>query len=194
VTLRPADLSAAALETIRDGVARLARRPEYRSRAIGAAGPETLDIAAPHDVYTLGLDALAAGSGLEAAEPVARRVLLMRAEEAVATAELADPDAGEGLSATEGPFTASTASTIAAVESWPQVAGGDYELRLLRLPALYLMALWLKDRSGNDDLLVPLDPAPTGLEAGRRYEEGELLRELRELAAARAAVDDDEEG
>jgi hypothetical protein len=191
VTLRPADLSAAALETIRDGVARLARRPEYRSRAIGAADPETLDVAAPHDVYTLGLDALASGAGLEAAEPVGQRVLLMRAEEAVATAELADPSAGEGLSTTEGPFTESTAATIAAVESWPQVAEGDYELRLLRVPAVYLMALWLKDRSGGDDLLVPLDPAPAGLEAGRGYGVSELLGELRELAASRAAGDDE---
>jgi hypothetical protein len=191
VTLRPAELSDSALETIREGVARLADRPEYRDRALGGARTEALDVAAPHDVYTLGLDALAEGKGLEAAEPVGRRVLIMRADEPVATAELEDPEGGGSLTATEGPFTAATAGAIARVESWPAVVDGDYELRVLRLPALYLMALWLKDEAGDDDLIVPLDPAPAGIEAGRGYGEEELLDELRHRARSRLADADD---
>lgn len=187
MTLRPAALSDSALEAIRDGVAGLARRPEYRDRALGRA--EALDVAAPHDVYTLGLDALEAGQGLDAAELVARRVLIMRARDAVATAEL---DESETLSATEGPFAAATAAAISQVESWPAVAEGDYELRVLRLPALYFMALWLKDESGNDDLIVPLEPAPDGIEGGRGYDEEEIVGELRERARARLAEADDE--
>jgi hypothetical protein len=189
VTLRPATLSVSALETIREGVARLAGRPEYRDRALGRV--ESLDVAAPHDVYSLGLDALVAGKGLEAAEPVARRVLIMRAADTVATAELDDREGGE-LSATEGPFAEATASAIARVESWPTVVEGNYELRLLRLPALYFMALWLKDESGNDHVIVPLDPAPAGLDARRGYAEDELLGELRERARSRLGGADDE--
>jgi hypothetical protein len=185
VTLRPAELSDSALETIREGVTRLAGRPEYRDRALGRAEADALDVAAPHDVYTLGLDALAEGKGLEAAEPVGTRVLIMRAEQPVATAELDDPEGDGGLSATEGPFTEATATAISQVESLPAVAAGDYELRMLRLPALFLMALWLKDEAGDDDLIVPLDPAPEGIEAGRTYAEDELLAELRERARSR---------
>ena len=122
MTLRPATLSDAALETIREGVARLAGRQEYRDRALGRA--ESLDIAAPHDVYTLGLDALVAGKGLEAAKPVARRVLIMRAADPVATAEIGNAEAGE-LSATEGPFAEATARAISRVESWPAVVDGE---------------------------------------------------------------------
>jgi hypothetical protein len=191
VTLRPAELSDSALETIQEGVARLAQRPEYRDRALGRAKPEALDITAPHDVYTLGLDALADGKGLDTAEPVARRVLIMRSDEPVATAELDDPEGSTGMSATEGPFTEATATTISEVESWPAVAEGDYELRVLRLPALYFMALWLKDESGNEDLIVPLAPAPAGIEPGRSYDEGELLGELRERARSRLDESDD---
>lgn len=192
MTLRPAELSDSALATIREGVARLAGRPAYRDRGLGAARGEDLDVAAPHDVYTLGLDALAAGKGLEAAEPVGRRVLIMRADQPVATAELDDPEGGGGLSATEGPFTEATATAIAQVEDLPAVAAGDYELRMLRLPALYFIGLWLKDESGTDDLIVPLDPAPAGIEPGRPYAEDELLGELRGRARSRLDESDDE--
>jgi hypothetical protein len=192
MALRSLALSDSALETIRVGVARLAARPEYRDRGLGRA--EGLDVAAPHDVYTVGLDALAAGGGLEAAEPVGRRVLLMRGADPVATAELDDPEGPGGLSANEGPFAEATARAISRVESWPEVADGDYELRVLRLPALYLMALWLKDESGDRDLVVPLDPAPAGIEAGRGYDAGELLGELRERARSRLEDADDEAG
>lgn len=192
MTLRPAELSDSALEAIREGVARLAGRPAYRDRGLGGAREEDLDVAAPHDVYTLGLDALAAGKGLEAARPVGRRVLIMRAEQPVATAELDDPEGGGGLSATEGPFTEATATAISQVEGLPAVSERDYELRMLRLPALYFMALWLKDEAGTNDLIVPLDPAPAGIEPGRTYDEDELLGELRKRARSRLEESDDE--
>ena len=172
-------------------MASLARRPEYDDRALGGAERSTLGLSAPHDVYTLGLDELAEGNGLEAAKAVGRRVLIMDAKQPVATAELSDPDGAGGVAANEGPFTESTASTIEKVESWPVVADGDYELRVLRLPALYLMALWLKDEAGNADLLVPLYPAPRGIEPGRGYTEEELLRDLRERATSRHRTSDE---
>jgi hypothetical protein len=55
----------------------------------------------------------------------------------------------------------------------------------LRLPAVYLMALWLKDRSEDDDLLVPLAPTPPGVEPGRSYDESELFALLRDQARSR---------
>jgi hypothetical protein len=81
---------------------------------------------------------------------------------------------------------------VREVEGWPVVADGEYDLRVLRLPALYLMALWLKDRDGHADLLVPLDPPPTGIEAGRGYAADELLGELRERARSLLDSQDEE--
>ncbi len=192
MTLHTPDLPEPALRAIQAGVERLADRPEYGDRALGGADPATLEAAVPHDVYTLGLDAIAEGKGLGSAEPVGRRVLVMEGERAVAAAELTDPEGGEGFSATEGPYTETTAQTVQEVEGWPVVADGEYDLRVLRLPALYLMALWLKDRDGDADLLVPLDPAPTGIEAGRGYPADELLGQLRARARDLLAAEDDE--
>jgi hypothetical protein len=192
VTLHTPDLPEPALRAIREGVDHLAGRPEYGDRGLGGADPAALEAAVPHDVYTLGLDAIAGGKGLGSAEPVGRRVLVMEGARAVAAAELTDPEAGQGFSATEGPYTETTARAVREVEGWPVVADGEYDLRLLRLPALYLMALWLKDRDGDADLLVPLDPAPTGIEAGRGYAADELLGELRERARSLLGSQDEE--
>jgi hypothetical protein len=44
----------------------------------------------------------------------------------------------------------------------------EAELRLLRLPAVYLMALWLKDLDDDDgegEGVIPLEPAPEPLNA-----------------------------
>jgi hypothetical protein len=196
MTLHTPTLSESALRTIQDGLDRLASRPEYGDRLLAQADTARLAVSLPHDVYTLGLEAIAEGRGLDAAEPVGRRCLVMEDERPVAAAELRDQGAeGEGeLTTTEGPFTEATARTVQEVEGWPEVAEGEYDLRLLRVPALYLMALWLKDRDGSADLLVPLDPAPSGLESGARYEEGELLDRLQRRARERLEFEQEEPG
>jgi hypothetical protein len=185
MTLHTPTLSESALRTIQDRLDGLASRPEYADRLLARADRARLAVALPHDVYAMGLDAIADGRGLDAARRVGRRCLVMEGDRPVAAAELSDPDGEGDLTTTEGPFTDATARTVREVEAWPQVADGEYDLRLLRVPALYLMALWLKDRDGSQDLLIPLDPAPSGLEAGARYEEGDLLERLKRRARER---------
>jgi len=66
------------------------------------------------------------------------------------------------------------------------VRDGKVEARLIRVPALYVMALWLKDLDGDDDVVVPMAPAPPFLEANRPYTEREFLKALTGPAKARA--------
>lgn len=161
-----------------------------------ALPPSALEVALPHAVYELGRDAIAAGLGLEAARRTHVRYLLMSGQDARAAVEVpAGPADASGpaesladhVHANAGAFAASTAAAIRALEDDPALRGRDLELRLLRVSALHLVALWLHAGGAPaDDLLVPLDPAPSGLDAGRLYGPGDVLAVLRTRAVAQA--------
>ncbi|RBM04931.1 hypothetical protein [Streptomyces sp. PT12] len=81
---------------------------------------------------------------------------------------------------TEGPFIASTERAMLLAESLP----APYQPRLLSVPELYMLTLWLHadlgadPESGSplpDDLLMPLAPAPPGIAAERAVRTDALL-------------------
>ena len=103
-------------------------------------------------------------------------------------------DAGGGGAAfthlNEGPFVQATADALAGLEDRPEVAAGSYQVRMVRIPALYVVALWLEDLDGDADLVLPLAPAPVFLDTGRLYGEREFLDVLAGPARERLAFDD----
>jgi len=155
--------------------------------------PEELQHSEPHPVYVATLDDLAAGKLLAAAKQTGWRYLLAQNDEVVAEAELAkgrrtakgakgakrEALAFAGL--THGPFTGATVDGLHAAERLPQVEKADYELRLLKVPAVYLVALWL--HGSNEDLLVPLGQPPAGLRKNKAYTEAGVIRALRATVA-----------
>jgi hypothetical protein len=154
-----------------------------------ATGP--LELAQPHQVFTLGLADLAAGGGLEAATPTGWRYLVQEGDNVLASAETVatGPGGGQVFSAfNEGRFVASTAEAIQAAQATPQVSQGNYELRLLSVPGLHVMALWLHDTQGTagTDLLVPLEPSPVDTPTGQPVPAAVLLRELAAKSASAA--------
>jgi hypothetical protein len=189
MTLRVVQPTPESIEVVRSQLSQLAGRAEFRGRALGRASPLNLALTAPHDVYVLGLDQLAEGAALDAARVVARRFLVVDGDRAVASAELTGPDES-GFQANEGPYVEATAAAIARAERDPALADGDYQVRVLRIPALYFMALWLKDQRGDGDLVFPLAPAPPPFEAGRGYRPDEVLSQLAPSARQRLQVDD----
>ncbi len=60
-------------------------------------------------------------------------------------------------------------------EELDEVREEDFELRLLDIPSLYVVALWLH---GARDLIVPLPPTREGLEPYAVYEEGAVIERL----------------
>ena len=194
MTLRVPEPTEESVETVRSHLSALARRAAFRDRALARADPSGLALAAPHDVYSLGLGDVAEEASLDDASVVGRRFLVMDGDKAIASAELSVEESGAaGFQASEGRYVESTAAAIDQAERDPDLADGDYEVRVLRIPALYVMALWLKDERGGADFLIPLDPAPAPLESGRKYGPAELSSVLAEAARARLAYHDEDE-
>jgi hypothetical protein len=192
MTLRVPKPTEASVETVRLHLSALAGRTAFRERSLTRADPAGLALAAPHDVYSLGLRGLAEGASLEAATAVGRRFLVMDGDKPVASAELAD-DEGSGFQVNEGPLVESTAAAIEHAETDPELGGSDYEVRVLRVPGLYFTALWLKNEQDGADVVIPLQPAPAPFMAGRKYAPVEIRSLLAEAARARLAYDDEDE-
>lgn len=138
---------------------------------------EELVLLAPHRMYTAELTALL-DSGLAGATQTGWRLLVADRDRIVASVELAD-DEGQAPLLNSGPYVASTASAIDEIEALPEVTAADFEFRLLKVPALHVVAAWL---AGAQQLVVPLAPVPGFLEAGREYTEEDFLATLREPA------------
>jgi hypothetical protein len=183
----PAQAGSVLRETVRS----LAGERRLRTPALRVAQPDALELSDPHETFTLGLDDLRAGPGLAAAHPSGWRYLVRAGGRAVAAAHSAGTDRGEQVlsQVNEGPFVAATEEALDAARSTPRVEQRSYTPRLLSIPALHAVALWLHD-GGDDDLLVPLQPFPLDVPAGQPVPAGELLGRLAEAARAAEAGDD----
>ena len=94
------------------------------------------------------------------------------------------------ISITEGPFVAATDQALSAASGQE----GTYVPRVLNVPALHAVALWLHD-GGDGDLLVPLAPFPLDVPTGQPMPADELLSRLAASAGPVVeAADDDMKG
>jgi hypothetical protein len=153
---------------------------------------ETLSHSEAHPVYFVPLDALAKGKLLDAAKQTGWRYLLVQDNAAVAEAELSVSRGAKSAKAsktattarplqfaslTHGPFAAATVDALGAAERLPQVERDDYEMRLIKIPAVYFVALWLHGAKG--DILIPMGDPPGGLERNKPYTEAQIIEALR---------------
>ncbi|TLS44080.1 hypothetical protein FE633_22610 [Streptomyces montanus] len=151
---------------------REARTPSLRS----ATGPATPDLPLPVHV----LDRINP-AGAPATRLAGWRFLIRCGERAVAAAETRlTPDGWAFSHFFEGPYVAATERALRQAETMTQ----SYQARLLSVPELYMLTLWLHGDCTADsaeghpaatDLLVPLAPAPPGIAAHRPHRVAELL-------------------
>jgi len=178
-------------------VTRTARLKTAGAAALTTSAPEQVTLRAPHEVHHVGLDALAAHRPLAESPTVGWRYLVETQAGTVASSEVSADASGQPTTfaqVNEGPFVQSTARALRELAGMPVVESGNYEVHMLKIPALYVVALWLKHLDGNDDLFVPLEPAPDFLEAGRLYREDEFLDTLESPARQRLEFDDSPQG
>jgi hypothetical protein len=152
---------------------------EFGVASLGGAEPSL-----SHQVYSLGLDELRRGGGLQNARLVSWRYFVPSASTAVTSAEV-NVDASGGHSFAElnsGPFSKNTRLAVETLMNDPRVAAQTYDLRLLRIPALYVTAIWLKSQSPEQDYVVPVAPTISILKAGDLYRVPEFENRLRTAA------------
>ena len=118
-----------------------------------------------------------------------------------------------GAALTEGARIAISAATLvelcvvaesrAGAAVWAEVealmadtglASRSFDLALLRIPALYLNLIWLRDKEGDKDVLVPIGRTYPPIVAHHRYTSDELLGLLRSEAVLRAQQSDGAKG
>ncbi|GAA3501415.1 hypothetical protein GCM10019016_085220 [Streptomyces prasinosporus] len=143
---------------------------------LGARGPASPELPLPVHV----LDRITA-EGVSATRLAGWRFLIRSGDRAVAAADtVLTPDGWTFSRFFEGPYVASTELALRQAEAVSQ----PYQPRLLSLPGLYMLALWLHGDPAADaatghpaatDLLVPLAPAPPGIAAHRPHRVAELL-------------------
>ncbi|WP_028800500.1 hypothetical protein [Streptomyces sp. 142MFCol3.1] len=151
---------------------REARTPSLRL----AQGPVTPELPLPVHV----LDRTTP-EGAPATRLAGWRFLIRSGDRAVAAADtMLTPDGWAFSRFFEGPYITATERAVRQAESMQQ----PYQARLLSVPELYMLTLWLHGDCTADaatglpvatDLLVPLAPAPPGIAAHRPHSVAELL-------------------
>ncbi|MFF0790298.1 hypothetical protein [Streptomyces spiralis] len=141
-----------------------------------AQGPATPELPLPVHV----LDRITP-EGISATRLAGWRFLIRVGDQAVAAAETRlTPDGWAFSHFFEGPYIASTERALRQAEA----LGQPYQPRLLSMPSLYMLTLWLHGDLTDDgagghpaagDLLVPLAPAPPGIPAHVPHPVAELL-------------------
>jgi len=182
----PPEVDAIARGSLND----LVQRQQLNVSALRRVDAAAVDLSAPHPVYNVGLDDLVADRPPSENSLTGWRYLISVANRVVANAEVATEPGGANprfSSVNQGPFDPAIETELGRLAS----SGGatEYSVRPLRIPALYLMTLWLHS-DDQDDRYQPLPPAPPPLQAGESYTWSELREALLQQARDRLEFDD----
>ncbi len=185
----------AGIPAVRSAIRELVAVPGFLRQIMGTIQLGRPAVTMPHTLHNLDLDALAGGRGLDAAVHSGTGYMVLEGRRIVAGAEVAVDESGvptELSSFTRGTELNGTERVLRSLDEVPGVADRDFELRVLRIPALYVRAVWLKDLSGDDDFLIPVS-APDDVRIGEPVPAGEFLENMAERARAVLAFGDDVE-
>jgi hypothetical protein len=182
------------LRIINEALGSLLSQPGSALSAMAGINPDRLSAAAPHRTYFVQLESVAEGRILSEAELTGWRYIVLNDESPLLAAELdIDADAGvlEFSNANLGPHAEGTLQGVRIAESLDEVRERDFELRLLEIPSLYVIALWL--HGAEKDLLIPLPPTNPGLTPYRIYPVEDLSTFLREAAIKQLSFGEEED-
>ena len=140
----------------------------------------------PLPVYSIGLDHLDKGGGIEGAKPVAWRVFVTdHHDEPIGVAEVAPAGGGNPaqlLSYTKGMQVAASGQALADADA---TTTSRFEPRFLEIPGLSMTALWLHNLDGGEDRIIPIVPVPRCLRDQPSFSKAEFLDRVRPQATTR---------
>jgi|HubBroStandDraft_1064217.scaffolds.fasta_scaffold342815_1 hypothetical protein len=171
----------------------LARSANRAVRERGTADVSTPVLSSP--VYVLGLDAIVAGRDLAGAKLGLWTHFLPSAQGAddVVSADVS-ADTSRFASLNEGPQVLGFFRQVRTLQQAADLGPQSFGLAQLRVPALHVEAVWLRDRAGTGGIVIPVAPTSPALSAGRRYSVAEFLAALRPAAEAALANTDPRKG
>jgi hypothetical protein len=175
----------------------MAQHKHFTVEPLAAAEPSKIELASAHAVYNIGLTDLLSDRPLTAAPLTAWRFIVNAGTTDSAAAEThQDPEQGIPIfaSVNAGPFVAGTIAALKTLATDPAFAKGDWEGRMIRIPALYLMAIWAHEKKTNADLIRPTAPVPPFLDADKTYTWPEFKAALQQPAKQKLASDADTKG
>ncbi|GAA2811884.1 hypothetical protein [Streptomyces showdoensis] len=178
--LRPSPAPAPALRSVLTALGSPTAVCEARTPALRAAqGPLSPELPLP--VHVLGVAGATGPAGRPRTRLAGWRFLIRSGDRAIAAADtMLTPDGWSFSHFFEGPYVSSTERALIQAEALCTA----YQPRLLSVPELYMLTLWLHadpDADGHTtvpgpaDLLVPLSPAPPGIAANHPYRVADLL-------------------
>lgn len=133
--------------------------------------------------WTVELTDAEAGQALDAAKPHQWRYLVFEGADAIAEAHLRAAATGSVVSAmAHGPSTDGLVRALAVAEGLPQVAEHDYEPRVLLVPAIVFVGLWLHSDDA-DDLVIPIPPTQLSLKVLAPYDAAAVAAAIQTAAA-----------
>jgi hypothetical protein len=161
-------------EAVESGLSRMTKKQAFSTPNLKRAIVAGVVAPIPQQaipVYNMGLSELAEGKSFNTAKQNAWRYIIKQSDEVVASADVAvGPEGKQALAqVNEGPLVAGTIEAIKAANAQETVKNGQYEARLLMIPALYVAALWLVDTAGKLDYMMPVKPTPPFLEENKLY-------------------------
>jgi hypothetical protein len=198
MTIQLATAPALGLEIVRQTLP----LPNLQLVGLGAEGAPAAnlqprhEVKAPYPIYTATIDGLYAGGGLSSAELTAWQYVIESGGVAESTAEVAvadfnaDPEVALDY-ASEQPasYTQALLAAVDDANARPEsTAASNFELRILRVPGMNILAIWLQ-RAGEDVLRL-VRGSRAGLVAGRWVTETEFLEAIRPLAEVRRNASD----
>jgi len=181
---------AIARDLIAAWIGECSRRDSHFSRANVTTHGHS--VSHPHRVFDLPRARLAERGALRASRSEVIRYLVHVGGRPFGAAELAVDRAGRAirvLSTNHGQFVHSSHRAFLGLDSMDflQSKTESRHIRILRISALGLLAVWLHDPGGREPILIPLEPCTNEYEPGRPYSEDEYFAIAAAIAIDRLA-------